>query len=227
MTITFTIGVATLMAAVAAVLQMLQPESWVPFYRAELARKTTRNQTVAGMSIGLVGQAATSAIIALFVTILIMSVVAAADERMHLCAGLAVVALSTVFFVRYWRDRSTRRENAADLVPIYASAASAADDPHGKQDRTVPEVIRSAIFSPRFILAPMFLAASASGQPAVGNAVPVVVAYVLCSVAGLAWTARLIRDGAANGPFRFLVTQANLLTGVAVAALGVITALVG
>jgi hypothetical protein len=226
-TITFTIGTATLVAAGVAILHVLQPESWAPFYRVELAKKTTRTQTIVGMLIGLVGQAATTAAVALFVTILIMSVVAAADARTHLWAGVAVLALSTTFFVRSWTHRAPSAVNAGDLIAEFLPGSAAARNPHEKSDESLARVTRSAIFSARLILAPMFLAATGSGRPGVGNALPVVVAYALCSAVGVAWIARRGGGGAAANVLRFLVRRANLLTGIAVAVLGLVTALVG
>lgn len=227
MTITFAIGTATIAAGAAAFLQMLQPETWAPFYRLALARKTNRKRTVAALFIGLAGQAATTAAVALFMTIVILSVVAAADERVYLWAGIAVMALSLVFFARSVRHNSSLWTNAAQLIDAMASGSPAASDPYGKPDQSMARIVRSAIFSPRFILAPMFLAASASGQPGVGNALPVVIAYFLFSIGGLVWLVKVIGEGDARGVLHFLVRRMNLLVGIGVLVLGIITAIAG
>ena len=206
---------------------MLQPETWVPFYRAELARKNNRKRTIAGLFIGLTGQAATTGAVALFMTILILSVVAAADEWVYLWAGVAVMVLSLVFFVRSVRYHPLHWTNAAELLAAIASGSAGAGDPYGKLEQSTGQIIRSAIFSPRFILTPMFLAAASGGGPSIENALPVIIAYFLFSIAGLAWLVKVIEEGVAGDSFRFLVTRMNLLMGISVVTLGIITAVAG
>ena len=227
MTNTVTIAAATVVVAGAAMLQTLQPETWVSLFRAQLARKTDRRGAIAGLLVGLIGQAATTAVVALFVTILILSVVAAADERLHVWAGVTTVALSGVFFVRHWRSEESAWTRAAELIRAVGSGASGTADPYGRLDQSASEIIRNAILSPRFILAPMFLAASASGQPGIGNALPLIIVYALFSVVGLVWLVRCIGNGTDRYAKQFLVKRMNLLVGVAVVLLGVVTAIEG
>lgn len=227
MSFTFTTGVATFMAAGAALLQMLQPETWTPFYRAQLANKRGRNRTWVGLVIGGFGQAVTTAAVGLLVTILVLSVVAVADERTHLWTGVAVVVLSLVYFLRHWRRPDRSWASAAELIRALNSGSAEAKDPYGKLDQTPGEITRTMIFSPSFILAPMFVAAAGSGHTAVANALPVIIAYALFSIVGLLWLVRLIGNGTTGDPLEYLVTRSNLIVGVAVIVLGLVTAVVG
>lgn len=224
MIFTPTIAVATVLAAAAAIMQTMQPESWMPFYRAEIAWKSKRSNTVAALLVGLVGQAATTAIIGMLVTILILSVVLAADKATAFWAGIAILLLSAVYVVRRFREPSGRWQEAERLIEAVRKSTPTAD-PFGPFGVTTGKVIRSSIFSPRFILAPMFLAASVSGEPSIGNALPVVIAYGVFSLVGALLVARLVAGFEGDGPLRTGVRAFHVSAAVAVAALGIFTAI--
>jgi hypothetical protein len=223
---------ATILAAGAGVLNALHPRMWVSFHRGTVVNGFSRKAVVAGLVSASFGQAVTTSIVGLLVAILTLSVVGAADVSIQSWIGVAVILFSGVYFGRAWKQN---HEDELESWPLASRLLDVAIDAKasrnqkanlkefGPFEQSFSQTVRSVIFAPTFLLAPMFTAAAGSGLPDVWNAWPVIIAYTVCSLAGQGWFINIVGDPSKRGILEFAAERHNIVAGVAIALLGLAT----
>ncbi len=223
----FSILLTTVVALLGGALTALYPAAWVPFYRARVVNGAPAEKIRIGLIVGAAGQAITSAAMALLIAIVILSVVAVADQSTQFWTGIAVVALSLTYFYKHLFGDEGDWERARDLVREVNNPRKKREavKQFGPFEQTPWQVTRERAFSPNFLVAPLFVAAAGSGVADVGNAVGVVIAYGAGLVAGQLWQIRLVSDGETQPVLEFVAQRFELVSGAALAALGIIITL--
>lgn len=227
-----TIAFATLVAAFAGLLNAVDPERWVPFYRGELAQRGKRVDTVFAQFTGYIGQAIGTTLVALLVTIFVFGVIGVAESAMQVWAGAFVIVISPIYLVPAWRHRWTQLdweplEKLIGIVSSNGNAKGQKKDPYGPFDQTRGAVMRHTLASPGFTVAPMYIAAAASGLPNVWNAIPVAIAYVVFTAVGTWWVSQQVAGAGLSHGYRRLAEMRHLLLAAAILALGLVTITLG
>jgi hypothetical protein len=167
-------------ALAAGLFTPLLPDFWVPHLRSEILARESRHRA-ARIIVSAVGQAFTTSLVSLIVTIVLFSVLTIAGDGMSLWAGILVCGMAVAHYVRHRNSG----EDAAKLESLcQANAARWGSDPYGDYDRSPWETAQNAVFAPAFLLTPFFFAAAGSGLPSVDNGFPTAVTYLVGSLIG-------------------------------------------
>ena len=183
------------------------------------------------MLIGGIGQSLTSAVLGLLISILTLSVVAAADQNTQFWTGICVFLYATVFVYRMIRPAKDDWDLAGELVDMAASTEKTtastrktARQKFGPFENTPAQVMRQTAFSPTFTMSPLFVAAAGSGLTNVWNALPVIVLYLVGSIVGQVILTQFIEKGRSDGLVELTATRFDHMAAIGVAVLGIVTA---
>lgn len=223
-TFTFSIDLAAVIAAVVGFLHSLVPTMWAPFYEAAHANRDGKVAAGAALVVGRMGQAVATAVVGLLVAIFALGIVGVADARIQPWTGALVLVLSTVYFLRYLRQKPTDWSTLQALVGEQARRRPTGSR-SGQDVETPWHLMRSAITSPAFLVSPMFVAAAGSGTPDVWNGIPIVLAYLAGTAIGVGYTISEVARGSIGRLVVIAEERLNLIVGVLVALLGIATAL--
>lgn len=195
----FSIVFASFCALFVGFLVPVQPTFWAPHLRAELRSRRSDQRALRLLSASL-GQALTTSLVALLVTILAFATIAVADASTPVWAGSLVCAIAVFHFVR--RKAAERADPDKLRGLLDANRAGQGKDPFGPHEKSPWETVRATVFAPGFAVSPFFLAAAGSGLPSVTNGLPVVLAFVVGGFLGALAAARGLRAKLTGGRAR-------------------------
>lgn len=211
----------------------VQPTFWAPHLRSELRHRRSDQRALRLVSASL-GQALTTSLVALLVTILVFAIIGFEDASTPVWAGTLVCAIAVFHFAR---RKAAERADPDKLRGILdATRAGQGKDPFGPYEKSPWETVRAAVFSPGFVVSPFFLAAAGSGLLSVTHALPVVLAFVVGGTLGALAAARGLRAKLTGGKAgeanprdegRWSGEKAQIVTAALMFVSGVLTAISG
>lgn len=226
---TISLVLAVIVAAIAGFLSAVRPEQWMPFYRAGIHTRSSKSNVMVTLFAGRMLQAVGSSFVGLLTTVFAYGIIGFSENYMAVWGGILTALLASVFFNRQ-RHSASYEPNRVDQLVKYASRIGTSprprpvDDPFGEFSGTIGASLQHAVFSPGFVVSPMFLAAAVSGLPSVTNAFSVVIVFTIAVIIGLVWSTQLINAGTLGDRYHALVRNGYRILAYATLLLGIVTA---